>query len=185
MAGTLSVQKIQGLATSATPTVVEIASGHVLQAPGHILQVLQSTTTDTTTIGNLATATILQQAITPSAATSKILVNVSANLGGDNNVYGYGKVFRDSTLIGAGAASASRPQVSFSIMSALSANFDYRMAIHNFMFLDSPSTTSSTTYAVNVTFTSGNIRINKTTQDGNDTLGVRAMSTITLMEIAG
>ena len=89
MAGTLSVQKIQGLATSATPTVVEIASGHVLQAPGHILQVLQSTTTDTTTIGNLATATILQQAITPSAATSKLLVNVSANLGGDNNVYCY------------------------------------------------------------------------------------------------
>ena len=153
--------------------------------PGHVLQVLQSTTTDTTTIGNLATATILQQAITPSATTSKILVNVSANLGGDNNVYGYGKVFRDSTLIGAGAASDSRPQVSFSIMSGLNANFDYRMAIHNFMFLDSPSTTSSTTYAVNVTCTSGNIRVNKTTQDGNDTLGVRAMSTITLMEIAG
>ena len=116
--------------------------------PGHVLQVLQSTTTDTTTIGNLATATILQQAITPSATTSKILVNVSANLGGDNNVYGYGKVFRDSTLIGAGAASDSRPQVSFSIMSGLNANFDYRMAIHNFMFLDSPSTTSSVTYKV-------------------------------------
>lgn len=32
MAGTLSVQKIQGLATSATPTTVEIASGHKLTA---------------------------------------------------------------------------------------------------------------------------------------------------------
>ena len=30
MAGTLSVQKIQGLATSATPTVVEVSSGHAL-----------------------------------------------------------------------------------------------------------------------------------------------------------
>ena len=30
MAGTLSVQKIQGLATSATPTTVEISSGHAL-----------------------------------------------------------------------------------------------------------------------------------------------------------
>ena len=30
MAGTLSVQKIQGLATSATPTTIEIASGHKL-----------------------------------------------------------------------------------------------------------------------------------------------------------
>ena len=30
MAGTLSVQKIQGLASSATPTTVEIATGHKL-----------------------------------------------------------------------------------------------------------------------------------------------------------
>ena len=38
MAGTLSVQKIQGLATSATPTVVEVSSGHTLHAPGHVTQ---------------------------------------------------------------------------------------------------------------------------------------------------
>ena len=38
MAGTLSVQKIQGLATSATPTTVEIASGHKLSgAAGSII----------------------------------------------------------------------------------------------------------------------------------------------------
>ena len=158
---------------------------HAKLPSGSSLQILQATTTAITDIGNSNTATILQQAITPSSTSSKVLVNVSANLGGDNNAYGYGKVFRDSTLIGAGAAASSRPQVSFSLMSALSANFDYRMAIHNFMFLDSPSTTSSTTYAVNVTCTSGNIRLNRTTQDGNDTLGVRSMSTLTLTEIAG
>ena len=32
MAGTLSVQKIQGLASSATPTVVEVSNGHALHA---------------------------------------------------------------------------------------------------------------------------------------------------------
>ena len=38
MAGTLSVQKIQGLATSATPTTVEIASGHKISgAAGSIV----------------------------------------------------------------------------------------------------------------------------------------------------
>ena len=38
MAGTISVQKIQGLATSATPTTVEISSGHKLTgAAGSIL----------------------------------------------------------------------------------------------------------------------------------------------------
>ena len=152
---------------------------------GSIIQIVQDTTTEIKDISQTSTASgVLSQAITPSSSSSKILINISMNLGGDNNAYGHGKLFRGSTQIGLGAASSSRPQVSFGLMSALSANFDYRMAIHNFMFLDSPSTTSSTTYAVNVTCTSGNIRINKTTQDGNDTLGVRAMSTITLMEIA-
>ena len=53
MAGTLSVQKIQGLATSATPTTIEIASGHKLTgaagsviASGMPLQV-QSTNNNT------------------------------------------------------------------------------------------------------------------------------------------
>jgi hypothetical protein len=37
MAGTLSVQKIQGLATAADPTTVEISSGHTLVAAGHVV----------------------------------------------------------------------------------------------------------------------------------------------------
>lgn len=43
MAGTLSVQTIQGLATAADPTTVSIASGHTLHAPGHVIQVVSST----------------------------------------------------------------------------------------------------------------------------------------------
>ena len=34
MAGTLSVTNIQGLATSATPTVVEVSSGHSIKGLG-------------------------------------------------------------------------------------------------------------------------------------------------------
>ena len=37
MAGTLSVQKIQGLATAADPTTVEMADGHVLKQPGAVV----------------------------------------------------------------------------------------------------------------------------------------------------
>jgi hypothetical protein len=59
------------------------------------------------------------------------------------------------------------------------------MAIHNFMFLDSPSTTSATTYSVDVRSESGTVRLNRTAQDGNDTLGLRAMSTLTLLEVVG
>ena len=45
MAGTLSVQKIQGLSTSATPTVVEVSSGHELHT---------NTLKGTTTAGSIA-----------------------------------------------------------------------------------------------------------------------------------
>ena len=49
MAGTLSVQQIQGLATAADPTTVQISSGHTLYAPGHVVQTIygQDTTSGT------------------------------------------------------------------------------------------------------------------------------------------
>ena len=179
---TLKTNTIQ----AATGSNVTIASGNVLQAPGHVLQVLQSTTTDTTTIASGATASaVLSQAITPSSTSNKILINISVNIGGVNNSYGHGQLKRGSTLIGAGAAADSRPQASFGLMSGLSSNFDYRMAIHNFLFLDSPSTTSATTYSVDLVCASGGMNLNRTNQDGNDTISPRGMSTITLMEIAG
>ena len=145
MAGTLSVQKIQGLATSATPTTVEIASGHVLNAPGHVIQtvydsIISSETTSSTSYVN----TSLTATITPTSSSSKILVMVNAamyanGLGthaitsvfrGDvsgtdlgNGIYGIGSAYN-----GSGGA-ANKAYVCCGI-------------------LDSPNTTSSTTYTV-------------------------------------
>ena len=60
MAGTLSVQKIQGLASSATPTVVEVSSGHALHA-----NTLKGTTTagSITVQGEGSNTTNLQQGL--------------------------------------------------------------------------------------------------------------------------
>ena len=68
MAGTLSVQKIQGLATSAAPTTVEIASGHKITGnithgtssvfpAGHIIQIVVKTSSSSTTIGGSSLTT--------------------------------------------------------------------------------------------------------------------------------
>ncbi len=60
MAGTLSVQKIQGLATSATPTVVEVSSGHEL----HTNTLKGTTTAGSITVQGEGTATTnLQQGL--------------------------------------------------------------------------------------------------------------------------
>ena len=107
---------------------------------------------------------------------------MSINIGGNNNSYGYGQIKRGTTVIGAGATSSSRPLVSFGIMSALNANFDYRMGNHNFTFLDSPSTTSSTTYKVQVKAnSSGDVHINR--RESNEDYA--SSSSITVMEIKG
>ena len=61
MAGTLSVQKIQGLSTSATPTVVEVSSGHAL----HVNTLKGTTTAGSITVqGENTNTTNLQQGLT-------------------------------------------------------------------------------------------------------------------------
>ena len=67
MAGTLSVQKIQGLASSATPTVVEVSSGHAL----HV-----NTLKGTTTAGSIT----VQSEGTPTTNLQKGLAKVTGHL---------------------------------------------------------------------------------------------------------
>ena len=60
MAGTLSVQKIQGLASSATPTTVEVSNGHAL----HVNTLKGTTTAGSITVqGEGSNTTNLQQGL--------------------------------------------------------------------------------------------------------------------------
>ena len=114
MAGTLSVQKIQGLATSATPTVVEVSSGHVLKAPGHVIQTVSSTLTSTATgTGTSIVDTGLTATITPSSASNKVYVNGYISIGSQAYLV-YCWLVRGSTQILKGDAASSRPVVTVS-----------------------------------------------------------------------
>ena len=89
MAGTLSVQKIQGLSSSANPTTVEISSGHKISGnithgtgsvfpAGMVIQTVDGVdATQTTTTSTTFTASNLTVTITPKFASSKILVGYS------------------------------------------------------------------------------------------------------------
>ena len=178
---TLKTNTIQ----AATGNNVTIASGNVLQAPGHILQVLQSTTTDVTTISNATFVEVLSQAITPSSSSSKILVECCVNVGGANNSYAWGSLFRGDTEIGIGTtATGNQTNATFFCASGLNSNHDYRSTLMTFKFLDSPSTTSSTTYKIKCATGSGNIYINRPENTSDSSIIVRTMSTLTVMEIA-
>lgn len=156
---------------------------------GGILQVVSTTKTDafTTTSGTFVDVTGLSATITPRSTSSKIYVScqmlVSAN-GGFNAVFS--QLVRDSTAIGIGDTAGSRARLTASMYGGDSAGAN----VHNTMsvsFLDSPSTTSSTTYKVQVRSSNSGqtTAINRNVSDADTASSIRTISTITLVEVAG
>ena len=140
-----------------------------LSGTGKVLQVVTATTS-TNVLSSTSTFvdTGLTASITPSSASNKILVLVSQN-GTDkrtNNAYMELKLFRGATQI---LHPATQHNFTNTTMT-LTTNF-------SFSYLDSPSTTSSTTYKTQFCSSNNNAQVG-VQQAGNP-------STIILMEIAG
>ena len=86
----------------------------------------------------------------------------SNEAGGGDNSYGYARLFRGSTAIGQGdQATGSQVNCSFQCSGRNFTYQGYRTDPRSFEFLDSPNTTSATTYKVNITSTSDNIYLNR------------------------
>ena len=130
---------------------------------GKIGQVLHAIKTDrssvtSTTTDAYAAITGLTQAITPAATSSKVLVMayLSFHLAVTSNGTLHFGIFRDSTQVGQGAADGNR-NPSTAAMRGMSASssgggvwYSYGIISQAFQFLDSPSTTSATTYSIKV-----------------------------------
>jgi hypothetical protein len=136
---------------------------------GCVLQVVSLTSgTSTSTTSSSWVATALLASITPKFSTSKIYVNVSASVdNGSTGGQAGTTIFRGATNL---AASLSNTAFNDSYNSTGRVITSVGMSI-----LDSPATTSSTTYTVYLSSFVG----------GSVALSSAAGSTITLMEIAG
>jgi len=158
---------------------------------GGIIQVKSATKTDTQSIsgaGSSADITGLSLSITPTRADSKILVMYSVNTGATEGGYnGAINLFRDSTQIYLGDAAGDRERVSNLIsISNTGGGTDYNMVHLSGHHLDSPSTTSATTYKVQIINVGGRTNyINRNHHNGDTAATPRTASSITLMEIAG
>jgi len=164
------------------------ASGNLTFAgvgAGKILQVVSTTKTDTfsATIADTFTdVTGLSVAITPSAASSKILVVANVNMAGAYDRPPM-RLVRDSTAIAVGDTAGSR--LSVSSAGYMLAGADTTTVAVN--YLDSPSTTSATTYKVQVVVpnsTPAAIYVNRSITDSDTNSHVRSASTITVMEVS-
>ena len=152
---------------------------------GNVLQVVSATKTDvfTTTNTSWVDVTGLSVTITPTSATSKILV--MANIQMDNasvNQRFFFRFVRNSTAICVGDAVGSRSQATNTSQSATGGGV---CTPFNSSFLDSPATTSSTTYKIQTAALDvGTIVVNRSSGDSDTSSYARSASTITIMEIA-
>ena len=170
----LKVDSVSGSGTTGVGTMTFADAGG-----GKVLQAVSAIKTDTQTVNSTGFTDIsgLTVDITPSATTSKVLVLAHITLSSGND--GHTRCVRGSTVIGAGTASSSRGAVSgYANSNNNSAN------VQAFVFLDSPNTTSSTTYHFELESNNGAASyINRTVNDSDAIYGSRGSSTITVMEI--
>ena len=171
----MSITKIGARAITALPSGIG----------GKVLQVVSTTKTDTftTSSASMTDVTGLSVSITPSSASSKILIVLSLTIAGQDGISGAGyQLVRDSTAICIGDAAGSRIRISGGI--GYIGNTNSYTTISG-SFLDSPATTSATTYKVQVG-KGMNVFINRTeaNSDGTEVYQARTASTITVMEIA-
>ena len=154
---------------------------------GGIVQIKSVTKTDTfsATSTSYTDVTDLTLSITPQSTSNKILVSYNLTCGTEDSGYQWGiRLMRDSTPIFVGDTAGSRDRVSNFVRNNGS---DLHTVYPSGQHLDSPSTTSSVTYKLQVVaYSSGRaLHINKVHNDTDDAAVGRSASSITVMEVSG
>ena len=208
-AGTLAIV-YGGTNGSATPTAGAVpygtgsayaftsagTSGQVLQSNGSsaptwvtpssgaVVQVKSTTKTDifSSTSTSFVDITGFNVSITPTSSSNKVLVTVTFTVGSDTATVFLGfRLVRGSTVIDVGNAAGSRTQASGGAGRVNDVSDTYSI---NFNFLDSPATTSATTYKVQGFNNNSNTwYVGSNGLNADNPATGRYPSTITVMEV--
>ena len=165
-----------GTGTLATAAYVDAA----VAAGGKVLQVVSVTKVDTFTTSSTSYVDItgLTATITPSSASSKILVLTKVAVNENTTDIASIQLLRGATAIGGGTAVGSRGSATSSFYAGA-----YGTGVMDVNYLDSPASASAQTYKIQCLTSGSNLRINTSYNDENSATRTRTSSTITLMEI--
>lgn len=145
-----------------------------------------ATQTTITTGGTFYDVSGLSVSITPSTTTSKVLVIGHISLTTASNTFAGARIVRGSTAVGSATSVSSR--------AALHVGAYYGSAVMSdsggvypfpFQFLDTPSSSASLTYKLQVTSNANGtvVSVNRSSTDGDSSSYIRATSTITVVEV--
>ena len=183
------------LAIGAAGKVLKVnssANGFEFGAGGGLIQTVSTAKTNTfvTNSTSFVDVTGLSATITPTSSSNKILVIVNIGYGGHQNLYGWGKLVRTTSggspvdiCIGNAASNRIRASLSFSMTNM--DNQKYKIKHASCSFLDSPNTTTSTTYKIMAMTENGSrdVHINWSQNDGDAAYSGRMASNITCMGV--
>lgn len=152
-------------------------------ASGGIIQVKQTIKKNVFTTSQAVTSgytdlTGLSVAITPSSSSNKILITTQIYNGAANNAVNFFRLLRGSTFIEQPSGTSSGTNYNAHAFSYYDANYQDSTA---FSILDSPATTSETTYKIQMAVTSGTSAINAYVGDTSNYFGT---SMITAYEVS-
>ena len=179
--GTLTGVSVGGLPDGIVDTDM-LAAGAVTAAKrgaGAILQVVNvlktgsANTTDTNISSHPYGAAVsgFEASITPSSTSNKVLVRATFGLiNSNNNTYAYSFLYKGNTLLGAATATGEA-----------GAGMQEVITIER---LDSPNTTSSTTYSIRLAAEASIAKIGRQGQDASSDSDRMSDCSITLMEVA-
>jgi len=151
---------------------------------GKILQVVQAVKNDTFSSGSASWVDItgLSLSITPSSSSNKIFITTNfVTSHNDANSLGV-KLLRDSTAIYQGDDTGTRKGTSsWQYLAAGNRN----AGSNSFQYVDSPNTTSATTYKLQIWATAGTAYIGQMQVDSDNVTYGRSASSIIAMEVSG
>jgi hypothetical protein len=150
---------------------------------GCILQVVQTTKTDTYTQNSTTYTDVtgMSVTITPTDNTNQVLVRAVLQVACNTSTIVQAQLLRGSTVIGVGDTAGSRVRAGGASFTGGTSEMQ-TMVLE---WLDSPATTSATTYKIQFRGAlSGNVYLNRTDSDADSANSTRTASTITAMEVA-
>ena len=151
---------------------------------GKILQVIQATSdSQVSTTSTSYVDTPLSASITPTATSSKILVRYSMTvaINSDSNI-AFFQILRGSTAVGNGNQGTNRVKCHSALRGQHSDSNP--SGVTSGEFLDTPSTTSATTYKIQFRIDGNTVYINRAPGDSDQAFHPSPLAAITLMEVA-